>query len=215
MDEVTGAYVAGVMDCDGSFMIVSRPGGRRFEPRASLSQVTPQVPEFMKETFGGDIQYQELRPPKRNRYMWRVSCAGAIKVCEVSLPYLLIKKARAEALLELWGLRDAKYRTYAYWYGADHPDWKSGQLITTREAQAIIGYNNFYSVKQAIKTGVLLALPGIPGKSVARIPKEMALWLASIRDQAPGGELPIIPPGLVDLRRELWKRMKLFNKVGC
>jgi len=215
MDEVTKAYVAGVMDCDGSFMIVGRPDGKRFEPRVAVAQVTPQVPEFMKAVFGGDIQYQVLEPPKRSRYMWRVSCTGATDVCRACLDYLQIKKDRAETLLSLWALKDDKLKSYAYWYELDHPHWRSELLIDTVETQQLLGYRNFYSVKQSIKMGVLLALPGAPGRKLRRIPKDMVLWLAAIKADIGKARLPTVPPGLVDLRRGLWLRMKELNKTGC
>jgi len=215
MDEITKAYIAGVMDCDGSFMIVGRPDGKRFEPRAAVAQVTPQIPYFMKETFGGDIQYQEQQPPKRNRYLWRISCVGAVAVAKCTLKYLLIKQPRARLILELRSFQAAKFKTYSYWYELEHPNWSREKLITTREAQKLIGYKHFGSVKQAIKTRVLLALPGKSGILAPRIPQGQAIWLRSIKNSKANGRLPTIPPPLVEKRKSAWRQMKRLNRRGC
>ncbi len=222
MQETLRAYVAGCMDSDGSYMIIGRGDGRRFEPTVALNQVTEPVPRLLLETFGGNYQYRVLGAPRRARYMWRGAWGTAEKVCTATLPYLRIKRVQAECLLELLALhRNSALRSYSYWYEHEHPDWRSEHLVTTRQAQVILGYKHPESVKQAIYGGCLLALPGKGGSFTPRIPKGQVEWLRSLREGAQiqcrnqGLRLPNLPPQLIDMRKALWLKVRQLNQRGC
>jgi hypothetical protein len=105
------AYLAGAMDSDGSIGIrrstySMRVSGDSRQPayseRICLKQVTPQIPELLKETFGGSLMMQKPSAAKgRPLYYWEATNAVAAKAIVLMLPYLRIKRAQAENCLAL------------------------------------------------------------------------------------------------------------------
>ena len=114
-DKLTLAYLAGAMDADGYFTIKRSTyhlrvrGDARvptFHERIGLKQVSPAVPELLRDVFGGSIGIQ--KPSARNGkplYSWQVTDRKAATAAEMLLPYLRIKRQQAEILLELRRLK--------------------------------------------------------------------------------------------------------------
>ena len=68
MNSLIFAYIAGALDSDGYFTIRKSTYGMRvtkdcvnpvYSASVGIRQVTPQVPELMKEMFGGTICIQK------------------------------------------------------------------------------------------------------------------------------------------------------------
>jgi len=104
------AYLAGAIDSDGSIGIrrstySARHGeGRQatYSERICLKQVTPQIPELLKTTFGGSLMVQKPSVAKgRPLYYWEATNQVAADALTVMLPYLLIKRGQAENALAL------------------------------------------------------------------------------------------------------------------
>ena len=210
------AYFAGCMDCDGSFMILTkRPN--QIVLRVSLGQTTPQIPELLKRYFGGDIQLLPRTPPRKLRYCWRLESRSAIKFCEAVLPFLELKQKQAALLLELGRtFTEPKYAMYSYWYGLSHPNWRQEELLTISEAQEVMGYASACSCREAIYKGVVLALgrPEFKGSGSIfhpRVPKGQAEWLGKIRAESKSGKLPPNPPPLLEWRLDLQRQVRKLN----
>lgn len=212
MKESMKAYLAGCMDCDGSFTIVSQGDGTRVQPWVLFGQVTPQIPNLLLEIVGGYLYYNERPLPRQPYYMWRGTCKVAVSLCQTLLPYLRIKQDQAAIILELDKLnKDPRLRRYTYWYEREHPNWKQEELVTTGEAQHILGYGHFKSVGLAIRQGRLLAIPGKGGKQIPRIPKGYVTWIADIKRRFKKQKLTTVPPALVDRRRDLMQQIRKLN----
>lgn len=114
------AYLAGAMDSDGSIgirrstyaiRVTGDSANPTFSERICLKQVTPQIPELLKETFGGSLLVQ--RPSAamgRPLHYWEATNKVASNALRVMLPFLRIKRAQAENCL---ALRESKDRPYA------------------------------------------------------------------------------------------------------
>lgn len=109
------AYLAGAMDSDGSIGVrkstyAARHGeGRQatYSERICLKQVTPQIPELLKQTFGGSLMMQ--RPSTTNGrplYYWEATNVVASDALQAMLPFLRIKRAQAENCLALRASKD-------------------------------------------------------------------------------------------------------------
>lgn len=94
------AYLAGAIDSDGTIGIRRR--GRIYQERICLKQVTPQVPELLKATFGGSLMLQAPSVTKgRPLWYWEVNNAAAANVARLLEPFLQIKVEQARLLMWL------------------------------------------------------------------------------------------------------------------
>lgn len=216
LSESLRAYFAGCFDCDGSITIIARGDGIRHEAWTALNQVTPQIPRLLAEHFGGNIFYAKLEPPRRNRYMWRGTCRVAEGVCRNILPYLTTKRHQAELILELRESKTPKYKTLAYWYQEEHPNWRDEEAYTYREVAQQLKYKHIENVKQSVKRGMLLAAPGKPGQAISRVPQDMVAWVLELRQQNSNTiKIPSVPPQLLQWRKRLREQVQKLNHRGC
>lgn len=105
------AYLAGAIDSDGSIGIrrstyAVRVSGDSRQPtyseRVCLKQVTPEIPQLLKATFGGSLMVQRPSTTKgRPLHYWEATNAVAADALDALLPYLRIKRAQAENCLAL------------------------------------------------------------------------------------------------------------------
>jgi len=102
------AYMAGVLDGDGSFSLIKRSSERSplYFPMVQLANVSASLIELFRKEFGGSVR---IRKPyvaadghaRQQSIGWKVEkknqCAPTI---DSVVPYLQIKKERAEYLLD-------------------------------------------------------------------------------------------------------------------
>ena len=101
-DEIM-AYIAGLMDGDGSFSIIKekRMRGSIYSPCIQLSNVFEGMVKFLYDLFGGSLKKKSVqRLATKQQYVWNVrgfeSCSYFLNKV---LPFLVLKKERAEFLL--------------------------------------------------------------------------------------------------------------------
>jgi len=111
------AYLAGVMDSDGSFGIRRSTYGIRkrgeqtpvFSERVKLAQTSPIVPKMLKDLFGG--YFARTKPyAKKGKplYRWEGTQKVAARCIESLYPYLRIKQKQAEILIKLRESKNAQ-----------------------------------------------------------------------------------------------------------
>lgn len=116
MDEQLLAYLAGCLDSDGYFTIRRDTRGMKLRERTpthnamvGLRQVTAVVPDLLYETFGGS---RSVTKPSADRgrplASWHVMSAAAARACVLLLPYLRIKPAQAQLLIDLQARKGAR-----------------------------------------------------------------------------------------------------------
>lgn len=107
-EEILMAYLAGAMDGDGSFSICkSMKDGNSplYYPVIQLSNACEKIIDILKETFGG--RKHERKPyiakdggNRRTNYHWMIQRrALCLPMLEKIIPYLVLKKQRAEYLM--------------------------------------------------------------------------------------------------------------------
>lgn len=108
MDRELLSYLAGVMDSDGYFSIHRRIGSVRrdgvtpiyYEPKLGLNQVSPLIPELMRETFGGKVyRYTHATREGLPWFMWASWSNVAIDAARVLRPFLRLKCGQAEVIM--------------------------------------------------------------------------------------------------------------------
>lgn len=217
--ELILAYLAGAMDSDGYFTIKKSTYHKRvrgdaknptYSEKMGLHQVTPEVPHLLKETFGG-MCYLAKGSNENSKPLWRYTSTDkvAAKACEMLLPYLRIKKAQVQLILELRESKQPKFEQLSYWFAQEHPNWQDMELIPTDEASAMMGYTNETSVLQAVHNGTLLATDARAFRSKApRIPRLLVEEIVS------NGKARIKPPQLIAWRENLHEQIRELNKIG-
>lgn len=104
------SYIAGILDGEGCISANKRRqrGGLGYSPRVAIAMADPEAVQFAASVLGGMVRVQH-RPRKRPLYtvVW---CNGAAAdVCRKLLPYLLVKKDQAAALIALAELRKVNH----------------------------------------------------------------------------------------------------------
>jgi len=107
------AYLAGVLDSDGSIMIHQRcrqraPGScTRNDVRLviSVAQMRPEAVKLFQEHFGGNI----CRERTHNLYKWQACCRKAAHVVQTIAPYLRLKRTQAWLAQEFLAQRGKRY----------------------------------------------------------------------------------------------------------
>jgi hypothetical protein len=226
MDETTLAYLAGAMDSDGSFGIKRHTYAMRirgdasqpvYSERASLKQVTPEIPHLLKDTFGGRCAPQNASS-KNGRPLWGWDATDVIAATAAKrlLPFLRVKKPQAELMLELRRTKtDDRYKQIAYWFEQEHPGWRQLPMLTYTEVAQQLGYKTTKMVSQAVSNGSLLALPyATMGVEIPRVPTMMVAIYAEHAARSKDGRGRCRPTQLIAWRERLWNECRELNRIG-
>jgi len=107
-EDIDMAYAAGIMDGDGSFSIIKLKSKSNplFYPFLQFVNRSKEVIDFAHKNFGGNIFASKRHVCKDGTlgnqiYRWRLRSSSNVKpVLEKIIPFLKIKKTRAQFLLE-------------------------------------------------------------------------------------------------------------------
>ena len=143
MEETEWAYLAGFIDGDGSIGILTHPRKSRgnrmhMTPRITLTNRSHLVMQWAKERLGSVIH--ATKPKEGNlrargtsyRIEWR-GMKKAQQILPNIIPYLIIKKERAETVMEFVTWRTNKRRGYNP--PIDKQDLLYGLLVKKMNAQ--------------------------------------------------------------------------------
>src|SRR4029077_10763629 len=105
------AYLAGIIDGEGSIMMIHHPArgsaGNRWEYwvlRVAISNCDKRLIDWLEELFGeGHSVCRNGRDNQRDAYQWRMDSKAALPVLEAAYPYLKLKKAQADLAFEMIG----------------------------------------------------------------------------------------------------------------
>jgi hypothetical protein len=132
LSEVDRAYLAGIIDGEGSIMLIHVPKrmDRKWEHWnlvISLTNTDKRLIDWLEERLGGHVRYvKSVNPKWRDTYHWKVCSAKAVPILHEVLPYLKLKGEQAEIALEF-------LKTYKLVGRRGHPP----ETIETRRALAI------------------------------------------------------------------------------
>jgi hypothetical protein len=115
MKNATLAYLAGAIDSDGTIGVKRSTYAQRvvkdstqatYSERIALRQVTPEIVDLLKETFGGSVYItQPSAKNGRPLHSWSITDAAAFRCAKCLLPFLRVKKMQAQNLLALRALK--------------------------------------------------------------------------------------------------------------
>ena len=208
-EPTTLAYLAGVLDSDGYIGINKRKAGKwaaNYQPRVQVKQVDTEATDLFREAFGGHL-YRHEPSAERGRplWCWQVHSAACRPVLEALLPYLRIKRNRAENALALC---EVNRRTGRKRFPV--PEVVPGEpMLTIKEVTERTG-RSYETVTQAIRLGSIPFVRGARSgsKPSVFIPESfLPVW-------AERGNTPRRDPAITAEMEALYLRAKELNRVG-
>lgn len=104
------AYLAGIIDGEGSIYIgaySSNPKTKtpHYQTNIEVTNTDKNLIDWLSQTFGGRTAfYTAKQTPKNSRravYRWMASGERVTHLCELILPYLIVKKRQCEIMLQM------------------------------------------------------------------------------------------------------------------
>lgn len=96
--EVDLAYLAGIIDGEGSFSLHNF-GTHRFGCSLMVGNTDPRMTEWLRERFGGTVRVEKKGERCKPCYRWKASAQDLNAIITAVLPFLVIKRDRAELIL--------------------------------------------------------------------------------------------------------------------
>jgi hypothetical protein len=104
------AYLAGIVDGEGCFVIGcyafnKKTGVPHFHTTIQVTSTDRILIEWLVDNFGGKVAAytpkQTAKNSRRTPYKWVIHADRLKHLCELMLPYLVIKKDQAELMIEM------------------------------------------------------------------------------------------------------------------
>lgn len=108
--DTQAAYMAGIMDGEGTFFIGNYSGNRKngdkhFQTVIAVATTDKSLMDWLVNVFGGSFRAytpkQMAKNSRRQVYRWQATSNRLLHICQIILPYLVIKKRQAEIMIEI------------------------------------------------------------------------------------------------------------------
>jgi hypothetical protein len=162
------AYLAGLMDSDGSFRTEKRAvrGMRSPHYRINIrcAQVAPSPAiELLAKTFGGSMGIRhEKRPNSRDLATWSLHDKAAVPAIRSILPFLVVKQTEAWLLLELRGLKERGKGGLTEWVHANR--WHDQVQMRKRcyTTDQVASFERIHRAIQELHSGGIAKTSSLP-----------------------------------------------------
>lgn len=91
------AYLTGLMDGEGSIMLLGQGRGRNRAPQISIGMTEPEPVEAACAAYGGRIDRKPGREGRQSMHNWRLRGNAAVDLLSMMLPYFVIERRKALA----------------------------------------------------------------------------------------------------------------------
>jgi len=99
MSKLTAAYLAGLIDGEGSLEI--RKKGRKYEARIRVWMVNYELIKWLYDSFGGFLGKREFDNNCKTAYGWTIKGKKQVEpIIKKIRPYLKVKKNQAELIIK-------------------------------------------------------------------------------------------------------------------
>lgn len=116
-DKLKLAYLAGIIDGEGSFYIGQDSRyPQSFNSRLYVTSTDISLINWLKYNFDGlTYSYDSIKNPQwKTRHQWIIKKRNILEVCELTLPFFVIKKEQAKIMIEF-------RKTFNQWRGRGNP----------------------------------------------------------------------------------------------
>ena len=100
MEATDAAYLAGILDGEGCLSVGWRLK-KYITPTLQVTNTDKRLIDWLLDTLGGSVYEQPARPTRKRCWLWR--CAGQVarRAIAEARPYLKIKGAQADLILNM------------------------------------------------------------------------------------------------------------------
>jgi len=133
------AYAAGYLEADGCITVESTgPQGRYVSACVRVTSVDPEVPNWLRATFGGGIHQALYRTCERLQYRWHIVSRQAESFLKAVQPYLKLerKQKAVELVLELLSMT-ASHSQITTWAHHD-PEYLAAYMSYRKMYQRLV-----------------------------------------------------------------------------
>lgn len=114
MSKKTAAYLAGLIDGEGSLEIQKRKKtgckrGHNYVARLRVCMTDKEIIEWLKDSFGGYIYERQGKGNCKDSWSWTIHYSNVKPILMKIRPYLKIKRKRAEILRKFLNTFDSKH----------------------------------------------------------------------------------------------------------
>lgn len=101
LNEASLAYIAGLFDGEGSVTITRRKQWNYFFLTITITNTNKDVISKLQELLGGSVHHKIYKNPKyKQGWYWQANTKRAGLILEKLLPYLIIKRGKAEIAIQ-------------------------------------------------------------------------------------------------------------------
>lgn len=144
--ETDKAYAAGIVDGEGSVSVLRRKSNRAsYGVNVRVSMIDQDSILWLLGVFGGSYDTSNKTKSGNTIHRWTVHCRKAADFLELILPYLKLKRSRAEAAIKL--ARMARKRGAMKGFQGMHALTESESLAQTPLAEFIRSENQRSNAK--------------------------------------------------------------------
>ena len=107
LSETVLAYMAGMIDADGSIYLRMRNGAGTLHIRLQVANTDETIMDWLKLHFAGRRYAPRRKQAEHHKplHLWHLNGAGAYQALKLIAPYMVIKRPRAELAIEAWEQR--------------------------------------------------------------------------------------------------------------
>ena len=202
------AYLAGVIDSDGCigvYRVKARGDHVTYQPKVQIRQVQSEAIDLAHSLFSGHV-YRHKAQTERGKplWVWQVHSAAVSPTLTALLPYLRIKKPRAENALRCCEINAGRVRTFPV------PEIVPGEpMVSVSEAARRLG-KSYETVYQAVDHRTV---PFIRGPRSGRKPS-ILIPESYLETWANRGRSPQRLPEVTAQLEAVYLRAKELNRVG-
>ena len=114
--ETTKAYMAGIVDADGSISISTVAATKQYVVKVAVTNTKVEMVNLFIEHFGGKLRKRKWKNSNwKDCYEWSLTANKAAGVIQIIMPYLIIKKRQGDLALRLNRAKRAVNRARCRW----------------------------------------------------------------------------------------------------
>lgn len=103
MKEAEKAYLAGIVDGEGTVTLSKNRSNQTPSPEVAIANNSLELLEWVRSRFGGTIVSKKKRlKHHRDSYAWALRYDKALGFLKKIRPYLIVKKAQADLILKYY-----------------------------------------------------------------------------------------------------------------
>ena len=109
LSETELAYIAGIIDGEGTISIAKQREGKGYQARVTVGMTFFDIPLWIHAVFGGSVYIRKFKTNKqKDACIVTLTGSSARRILTELYPYLILKKPQADVAFKFWEISDRK-----------------------------------------------------------------------------------------------------------